>query len=441
MAALNWEELRSKHHSLAANENVGTLELQELLQLLEEIRELGRDVDNTSDREELAQLARELGEMCFRNFGQYPTTRLRLPKDVLLSEKAADQIIELDIKFRRLARELTDLRDFKTLVRAIQEAEVLDDEGKLPHDLKDVLKQARIDFDEHRRKQGEMTTFMRFGDLATRKKAVEQLIEMELSGYSTVYNAARDEVIPISDALGEALSWYNERAELELELQIQNIDLFSNDHPHVALQRLRALEEQDLFDGFLKNRLLTRIAELEEQADRFSRASALVDESIETPDVVHCLQQLLHASAIYPKLPGLDTRLEYARRAAQRSVEVRASTLMKKARHSLAMGEVRAAQELVYRIRDYISHSLQGLELNVSSALQEELKALFHALVIHKDYDAKAHLVRAWIADPVHQSDALELHREMLADEKFVEISDLHLLTHEIKAMQRALGD
>jgi len=180
---------------------------------------------------------------------------------------------------------------------------------------------------------------------------------------------------------------------------------------------------------------------LEEQADKFNRARVLVDESIETPDVVHHLQQLLQASAIYPKLPSLDTQLEYARRAAQRTVEARASTLMKEARHNLEMGEVRAAQDLVYRIRDYISHSQQGLELNVNSALQEELEALFHALVIHKDYDAKARLVRAWIADPVHQSDALELHREMLADKKFAEISDLHLLTHEIKAMQRALGD
>lgn len=441
MAALNWEELRSKHHTLVANENVGTLELQELLQLIEEIRELGRDVDNTSDREELAQGARELGEMCFRNFGQYPTTRLRLPKDVLLSKNTADQLIESDIEYRRLARELTDLSDFKMLVRAIREAEVLDDEGKLPHELKDVLRQARIVFDEHRRKMGVMTSTMRFGALTARKKQVELLTEMAVSGHSAIYDAETNEVVPIGEVLGKALLLYNESAKLELERQIQDIDMFSNEHPHAALQRLRDLEGQDLFDGFLKNRLLIRISELEEQADKFNRARVLVDESIETPDVVHYLQQLLQASAIYPKLPGLDTQLEYARRAAQRTVEARASTLMKEARHNLEMGEVRAAQDLVYRIRDYISHSQQGLELNVNSALQEELEALFHALVIHKDYDAKARLVRAWIADPVHQSDALELHREMLADKKFAEISDLHLLTHEIKAMQRALGD
>ncbi len=171
----------------------------------------------------------------------------RLGGDVAAAVSDMDRAVAAqtsDAQLNSLARELGERYDLELLGRAVRTAEALQDERRLPPQLADRLAEARQHWDESRRRQGEMTTFARFGDLKARRQAVQQIQdEMTKRARTRVFDSGRQEFISAGEALAEAQRYYVEKSEELANYELNLVQGMLPAHPEAAYQHLEKILE------------------------------------------------------------------------------------------------------------------------------------------------------------------------------------------------------
>jgi hypothetical protein len=341
------ETLREQYRSLLTTESQAAFNVQVALELLEGVRSLGLKISAPPEREELSQLARDIGEMCYRNTGQYPTTRLKLPQiQEVISDLSSsnsppinsssnlgllmgDEVDLIELRFA-----LGNFQDMRILEAAIRKAEVLDIEGELPDSLKETLRNARTVFDRFRQELGEMTSIARFGDLGSRKEVCDRLLRMTREGISYVYDVNRQETVPTQKLLQEWLIYYEETSSNLTDYELEKVSNMLPFYPRGALTYLRRLTESTPLAERDLARISARVVEIESQVNDLEHAEAILRAADKEESPLLRLDLLLRAHEIYPNVRGLDYVVENARWSAANTLQYDVQNLLNQARIS-----------------------------------------------------------------------------------------------------------
>ena len=117
------------------------------------------------------------------------------------------------VNLRQLKR-LLKSTDFVDVEEGIGLARLLDDRDELPEDLGELYRSARQKFEDKRRADGQITTYMHVANLEERKKAVD-LLTIMVQEQPSFYDSQKGQLIRTAEALGEANAlWEQESAEL-----------------------------------------------------------------------------------------------------------------------------------------------------------------------------------------------------------------------------------
>lgn len=361
-----------------------------------------------------------------------------------------------DERLSSLRRGLRETRDLKVLQQAVRDAETLEDAGRLPSDLVDLLKSARQVFDEKRLLQGEMTTFARFGDLAARKKAVQDIIrQMVDEGAMTIWDSARGESVPIGRALEEAQRFYEQESEKVARYELNIVAARLPGYPDAALKHLREVMERREpepgetgvqyvrhFEPNTVTRLLVpREGELEKMVDALQRAQARVDQAERAEDRLAALRLLLEAESVYPGMIDLKARLELVRTEAMRRLTHQMDALHNRARQALAdeqFGEAEKAVQEADEISVRWPEKVLPAELAAAKGEGEELRADIKARrELRADFDRLAGRVRTELLDPAKRAEALELYNLLITEARYAPLkADLEQLRIFVNANQ-----
>ncbi len=361
----------------------------------------------------------------------------------------------------RLQRDLRERGNQRVLEAAVRDAEILEYEGRLTPDLIKLLREARAAFDAKRRQQGEMTTFARFGDLAARRQAVENIMQQVIAGDKVIFDAGRNEHVESGQALEEAQRFYREKSEDLANYELSHVNRMLPGHPAAALAHLqevmatRPAEKGEAGVQYVRHfqpdtvaRLLApRADELKQMVDAQERAAAKVAEADAATDEMAALRLLLEAEGLYPGLIGLKTRLELARNAAVARLAQGMEAQHNTARAALAeerFDEAATALNEADKLPGGWPEEAKPAALEALKVKSDELRE-----TVKKDRKRRADFnrldarIRADLLDPDKRGEAMDLYKEVLTKYAALEsdIAELNSFVNQHKGTGEQLAD
>jgi serine/threonine protein kinase len=347
------------------------------------------------------------------------------------------------LKHQITEKQITDLRaglrerrDIVRLGNSVHAAEALKVEDKLPENLVQMLGEARLFFEETRKKDGNLTTAIRFADIGGKAKAVEELLELfNIQGKQEIYDATHNKMRPTFDVLKEAQHYWKlaseEIAQYEITLADENKRLL----PHYAKKRL--LEALSLsLDKTEKKILEKKLDEIEVDIQNQQKAIDLQQIAHQEVDHVDRLGILLQAYNLFPAVTGLKEQLEQARPVALRSVGSNINHFLQAANQlidSQNYGQARDALREAEKQADAWPEPEKPEEIH---DLLEQVKSL-RATVDQienawKEYQTLALGIRQKVLDQNERAEGLRKFKEVSDDPRFAAFADLRALTSEI---------
>ena len=371
-----------------------------------------------------------------------------------------------DADINRLSRDLGERNDMEKLSRAVRDAEVREDEGRLPPNLEARLHEARRHWDESRRQQGEMTTFARFGDLKARREAVRRIAdEMTKFGRTMVFDAGRQEYMTAGEALREAQQYYIQKSEELANYELNLVKGMLPAHPEAAQRHLEELlktrppEEDEVGEQYVRdfapetvNSLLRpKLTEVGEMVAQLKLAEAEVAkaDAAATADEVTVLRLLLSAYRFYPGMLGLQTRLELARNSGSRRLATQMQSFHNAARAALdaerfdeALAELQKADETT----NAWPESELPLNLLQMKATGETLRKNVEAhRQLRADFNRLATQVRANVVDPNERIQGMEMFQQVDGDPRFAplqaDLIELRVFVNQHKGTGEQLAE
>lgn len=155
---------------------------------------------------------------------------------------------DLSTEDRQLQRALKERMDLKILGEAVYKAEALYSEKKLPDKLEELLDNAREWYDHERKRMGEETTMMRFGDLEARKVARDRIEERLAKGERFIYDATIDVLRPSHEMLEEANIRFRQKSEDVAQAEIEAVNKLLPHGTLHAIARLQRVLVEPLFE-------------------------------------------------------------------------------------------------------------------------------------------------------------------------------------------------
>ncbi len=378
-----------------------------------------------------------------------------------MTQQLANAVPMSDADRARLQRDLRERGNQRVLEAAVRDAEILEYEGRLTPDLVELLRAARAAFDAKRRQQGEMTTFARFGDLAARRQAVENIMQQVIAGDKVIFDAGRNEHVESGQALEEAQRFYREKSEDLANYELSHVNRMLPGHPAAALAHLqevmatRPAEKGEAGVQYVRHfqpdtvaRLLApRADELKQMVDAQERAAAKVAEADAATDEMAALRLLLEAEGLYPGLIGLKTRLELARNAAVARLALGMEAPHNPARAARAearFDEAATALNEADKIPGGWPEEAKPAALEALKVKSDELRE-----TVKKDRKRRADFnrlnkrIRTELLDPETRGEAIKLYDEVVVKYAALEsdIAELHSFVDEHKGTGEQLAD
>lgn len=342
---------------------------------------------------------------------------------------------------------LAERRDIRRLEEAVYDAEALDEEGRLPVELVPLLKEARQYYNEARVVHGEVTTAMRFGDLAAMAQAVAQIQNLVVTGVRTVYDATTNSDRSSAKLLHEAQVLLQQASEETSRYEILLAEKYKTARPRYVHQRLTKALQLPLYEE-AKRTLEEKIAEVQQYIQAQERAESLQAQASQETNPVRRLELLLQASQIFKGVTGLEEQLAQARPAAVSVIQA-------------GMQEALQRAELFTRLQEYGKARAASMEAEAQAArwtapqtpkeiadLLNEARASRQRIDMQenswREYVSLAADIRQKVADQNQRAAGLQLLKWVSETERFKEFPDLRVLISEIdqyKAAGDQLGD
>jgi|CXWK01.1.fsa_nt_gi hypothetical protein len=369
-----------------------------------------------------------------------------------------------DADLNRLARALGERFDMQLLGRAVRDAEVRQDEGRLPPHLVERLKEARQHWDDSRRQQGEMTTFARFGDLKARRQAVRRISdEMTKLGRTRVFDSGRQEYMSAGEALNEAQKYYLQKSEELANYELNIVKGMLPGHPEAAQAHLEGLlkkrppEEGEADEQYVRDfapetvssLLEPKLTEVREMVAQLKLAEVEAAKVDVATDELTALRLLLGAYRFYPGMLGLETRLEQARYSAARRLGTQMESFHNIARPALdaeqfdeALAALKSADETPNAWPESdLPPNLVQLK-SISETLRKDLEARRR---LRADFDRLAAQIRANVLDPNERVQGMEMYQQVNGDPRFgplqADLTELRTFVNQHKGTGEQLAE
>ncbi len=330
---------------------------------------------------------------------------------------------------------MKERKDIRRLGEAVYDAEALDQEGKLPDELVDILKEARAFYDQTRLQMGEETTQMRFGDVKASAEAVEKLQARVAKGEKYIFDATTNTEKPSFELLREAQSLLQQASEDTAQYEINIAEKNKNLRPRYVHQRLTKALEQPFYERD-RRMLEEKLAEIDRFVQSQEQAEALQEKALQEDNQVQKLTLLFQAREIFPVLTGLSEQITQVRPVAISVIQTSISDMLRLAESRLHSQEYTEARKITADAEKEASSWPEAQKpeevvqlLDSARALRQQIDATETAW---KEYSALAKDIRQKVVEQDQRATALALFKQVSEEERFKGFPDLRALTSEI---------
>ncbi len=354
--------------------------------------------------------------------------------NALVTSLSKDEVFKLKMR-------LKERQNIQVLREAVYLAEALDKEDKLPAVLIDFLKAAREAYNAQRMAHGEETTMMRFGDLDARKRARDEFKKHVAIGDELIFDITHNETRPAADLLREADRLYEERSEDTAQYVLSLVNLLLPGHPRAASEHISESLKKPFFEQH-KRILIEKMVEVEKLLRGQETAEALLVQAHQESDALKILNMVVQAKAAFADLPGIQERLDAARRTAletlaagithhnsQAETHVRnAGFFSGKEKYKFfkqARTEVTAGKELLAqwpeqaKPKELLDLAKIGDQILIRIEEQEALTG---------EFEGRVETILNKITDDGTRGVGMTMFAELRADPRFAKYPDLHVL-------------
>ena len=390
-----------------------------------------------------------IAEIIERNNAEKPEHRDRSAVEMLEALKAAIQnpdepVIPVRLEID-LYQELRERHDHHRLCQAVLQAEALEAEGRLPTDLVSPLNDARLAYDQIRTNMGELITLIRWDGLDEKKKGLNRLNALVMSGQENLYDPTTDGWRPAEEMLKEANKIFANASEETLQYELTGVAQALNASPLLAKHRLdKALEKPYLASH--RKILEEKLYEVEAVIIKKSRAEDLLAQASREDDPIRAFGLVLDAREIYADQLGLEAFLERKRRAAYETLAERmrtfyydVETCLKNRQYSDARRWLDLAVGVPAAWPDGpLPEALQTF-LGWADPLRTRIT---HEETAYRDFNALAEKVREFIHDPSRCKAGLDCYNQKVrSDPRFSGFVELQILDMEVTAASEHGGN
>ncbi len=330
---------------------------------------------------------------------------------------------------------MKERKDIRRLGEAVYDAEALDQEGKLPDELVDILKEARTFYDQTRLQMGEETTQMRFGDVKASAEAVEKLQARVAKGEKYIFDATTNTEKPSFELLREAQSLLQQASEDTAQYEINIAEKNKNLRPRYVHQRLTKALEQPFYEQD-KRKLEEKLAEVDRFVLSQEQAEALQEKAAQEGNQVQKLSLFLQAREIFPVLTGLQEQISQVRPVAISVIQASISDRLRLAESHLQSQEYAEARKVTADAEKEASSWPEAQKPEEVRRLLESAQGLRQQIdateTAWKEYSALAKEIRQKVVDQDQRASGLVLFKQASEDERFKSFPDLRTLTSEI---------
>lgn len=334
---------------------------------------------------------------------------------------------------------LKERNDIRRLGEAVYEAEALDGEEKLPAEIATLLTEARTAFKNIRIAQGEVTTQMRFGDLAARSKAVEKIRNMVAGGEKLIYDSTLNIYRPSFELLEESVKQL-ERASADVaQYELDLAEKQKVTHPRYALTRLEKALEQPFSEDY-KRLLQQKIVDVGALVKVQEKSENLQEEAQKEADPIKAYALVLQAQQTFPHTPGIAEQVAQKRITALNALVVRLETLFRDAEISLGValksGHFKETRSLLKQAEEAAAGWPEEVKpMDIRKLLDEVVKMRQDVIEKEKlwaEYSEQAATIREQVLDSGRRAGALDLFHKLSEEARFKIFPDLAILTSEI---------
>ncbi|MBM4424663.1 MAG: hypothetical protein FJ030_14970 [Chloroflexi bacterium] len=336
---------------------------------------------------------------------------------------------------KRLKAGLEERKDIKRLGEAVYFGEALKAEEKLSGELLKLLERAREAFDNLRKAHGEETTMMRFGDLAARKAARNNIEARVARREQYIFDPTTNEDRPAHQMLQIADKLLEERSEDTAQHEIDRIAKLLPAHPRGAKQRLEAALQQPFHEQHRrllvdKEVEITKLLAAQEGAEtKLAEADASVDE-------VEVFGLIRQAHGAFPHLPGLAERAAQARLTAQETLAAQMRECHTNAESKLGAEDYKGARKEITRADALLARWPEEQKpaslLELEKVGEDLLGRAQTRETNHQEFNKFAGEIRARVVDPNAKASALQLFDQIRADQRFASFTELRVLISEM---------
>jgi serine/threonine protein kinase len=350
-----------------------------------------------------------------------------------LSGLVKNKVVEDE--FSELLSGLRERNDIQRLGVAVDSAETLFREDKLPDNLIKLMEDARLKYDNTRSEMGETTTAMRFGDIEARAKAVEVLQAHVIKGEKYIFDATTNTERPSYEILQEAQKLLQEASQDTAQYEINLAEKNKQLYPRRAQQRLKKALEKPFYDQERK-KLEEKLTEVEGYIQKQEQAEALQQRADQEDDLLKRFGLLLQAYNIFPAITGLQEQLEPARPVAIGQVASNINDSLRTANLHIDNQEYEQARDALREAEKQANAWPEPEKPEDIHNLLEQAKSL-RATVDQienawKEYETLALGIRQKVLDQNERAEGLRKFKEVSEDLRFAAFADLRALTSEI---------
>lgn len=349
-------------------------------------------------------------------------------------------------KYLSLRSGLREERDIDRLGRAVREAEALEAEDKLPPDLLSNLPEARQRFNDIRRKMGEETTMMRFGDLAGRAAAVENFRKRVERGEPTIFDVTVNQNRPAVEVLNNAITLHDQGSEDTAQYELDLVKKRLPSAPKWARERLeKALQEP--FSDKHRRGLQGKLTEVQDLVDAQDEAERLLAKAETLTEPLEIFKLFAQAYSVFRHLQGLEERLQQIRQmtlgtlsAQMRQHYQDAEAALATNNYSLARQEVGKGNMIPARwpqdpkpeeLENLLADG-QNLQNRINIQAEEEHKASERQKQIERDFAQLAETIRKRVPNPNLRQSGLALYQQAVNNPDYQNLPELKILSSEL---------
>jgi hypothetical protein len=330
---------------------------------------------------------------------------------------------------------LKERKDIRRLGEAVYDAEALDQEGKLPDELADILRKGRAFYDETRLQMGEETTQMRFGDVKASAEAVEKLQARVAKGEKYIFDATTNTEKPSFELLREAQTLLQQASEDTAQYEINIAEKNKTLRPRYVHQRLEKALEQPFYEQD-KRKLEEKLAEVSRFIQSQEQAESMQEKALQETDQVNKLALLLQAREIFGSLTGLDEQIIQVRPVAISVMQTAMSDMLRVAEsflHNQEYPDARLATAEAEKQASGWPEAQKPEEIaKLANDAQVMRKQIDTTETAWKEYTKLAKEIRQKVVDQDQRATGLSLFKQVGDDERFKGFPDLRTLTSEI---------